>query len=241
MIQHRIPGQALLTASLGYKWSPTGACVADSGSGSETYAGADNPLVPVGVMQGVWAVDTKTGEILRDGERIPAQDGNEAFTVATREGYLLMDRGVMSSGLNSFFYPYIESKFPDDFKPLLPIGGVEILAGKDDILITGLGGKVWFYEAFEDGKSSLTLSEKGRKRLQLKGEARGKGDTVYKVSLKSGRHGWGVNGHIEVKQGRKTLHKIDVTHGSFNDRSAQGTGFDKRTVRTVKWSVSDWR
>ncbi|WP_062268498.1 PQQ-binding-like beta-propeller repeat protein [Endozoicomonas arenosclerae] len=225
-----IPGQILMTAVLGYNWSPSGDC--SSGSG-----------LPVAVKQGVWALDPETGDYLRDGEMIPAEDTNEAFSYPTVDGLMFMDRGVLSSAMNEGFYDQMEAAFPEGFKPILPQGGVEVLEGKDDIKMTAaISGRVLFDESFAKEDSTLRLEGKGNKgKLELKGEAEGERDVTYKVNIKSNKNGRDVDGTIEVKKDKKTIHKIKIGKARFNDRSVEGFGVDKKTGKKVNFYVADWR
>ncbi|MGI9281012.1 MAG: hypothetical protein ACR2PX_15510 [Endozoicomonas sp.] len=233
--------ELLITGVLGYEFGLTGCPTTDSGEGvAQTEGGM---IIPTAQIQGVWAVDPKTGDILRDGQMIPAEDTNEAFTVPTTDGYLLMDRGVLSSGINKTFYPMTQAKFGDDNKPIMPQGGIEVLQGKDDIKITAaISGRVMFDESFAKEDSTLRLEGKGNKgKLELKGEAEGKRDVTYKVNIKSNKNGRDVDGTIEVKKDKKTVHKIKIGKARFNDRSVEGYGVDKKTGKKVNFYVADWR
>ncbi|WP_153301664.1 PQQ-binding-like beta-propeller repeat protein [Endozoicomonas arenosclerae] len=235
--------ELLITGVLGYNYALGGGCpTADSGEGvAQTEGGG--MVIPTAQIQGVWAVDPKTGDILRDGQMIPAEDTNEAFTVPTTDGYLLMDRGVLSSGINKTFYPLTQSKFGDDNKPILPQGGIEVLQGQDDIKITAaISGRVMFDEAFAKQDSTLRLERKGSSNnKELKGQAEGQNDISYEVDVKSVGNGKSLKGDIEVKEGKKTVHKIEIAHGSFKDRSVEGVGVDKKTGKKVNFYIADWR
>lgn len=205
-------------------------------------------VIPTAQIQGVWAVDPKTGEILRDGKMIPAMDTNEAFTVPTTDGYLLMDRGVLSSGINEAFRPLTSQMFAEDNQPITALGGVEVLQGMDDIKITtktsGVTsdkGAVLFDEAFAKDASSFVLQSKGKEKKEIKGTAEGAGDISYHVNVKTDGKGNKVHGTINIKKGSKTIHSIKVEEGSFKDRSVSGTGYDSKTKQDVSFYVADWR
>jgi hypothetical protein len=226
--------ELLITGVLGYQYG-LGGCPTEDGEGGM--------MIPTAQKQGVWAVDPATGEILRDGKMIEFKDTNGAFTVPTTDGYLLLDRGVLSSGINDFLRPIAGWRFGEDNKMIEPRGGVEILQGKDDIKITAaISGRVMFDEAFYTDNSTLTLEGKGNKdKKQMKGKAEGRRDVSYKVNIKSDKKGEGAEGDIEVIKGKKTIHKIKIENGTFNDRSVEGFGFDKKTDKKVSFYVADWR
>ncbi|WP_062268497.1 PQQ-binding-like beta-propeller repeat protein [Endozoicomonas arenosclerae] len=231
--------ELVITGVLGYKVGLEGC--PEASMSSDTDEGSD--LLQTTQIQGVWTVDPDTGEILRDGQMIPAEDTNEAFTVPTTDGYLLMDRGVLNSGVNRAFYPMTEGLFAEGNKPILPQGGVEILQGADDIKITAaISGRVMFDESFAKEDSTLRLEGKSSNgKLELKGDAEGQRDVSYKVNIKSNKNGRDVGGDIEIKKDKKTIHKIQISQARFNDRSVEGFGVDKKTGKKVNFYVADWR
>ena len=131
-----------------------------------------------------------------------------------------------------------QNLFAEDNQPLTALGGVEVLQGMDDIKITtktnDVKGRVLFDEAFAKADSSLTLKEKGKDKVEMKGEAEGANGISYKVDVKVDKKGK-AHGKIDIKQGKHTVHTIKVEEASFKDRSVEGTGYDKKTKEDVSF------